>query len=274
MTAYDSPPLPCPATAGQGQEPPPWHAGRPSLILDLDGTLIREHQPIEGAAALLHAFRGRFVIVSNNSTHTARQMARRLRSMGLPVRAGDLVLAGEQLVEYLCAGHAGARILMRASPALKRQAAARGCRLVERDADIVALALDKGFDYAALAAIARELARGARLAVSNIDSTHPGPNGQIVPETGALLQAVVACAGSRPWHVAGKPGPAMFREGLRRLGSTPADTLVIGDNPDTDAAGAVRAGLRYVLVGSGPQAMAATPAQLLASGCAARAALP
>ncbi|MBV7485533.1 HAD-IIA family hydrolase [Bordetella sp. BOR01] len=274
MTAYDSPSLACPAASAPNPEDTPWHAGQPSLILDLDGTLIREHEPIEGAAELLRAFHGRFVIVSNNSTHTAHQMARRLRGMGLPVRAGDLVLAGEQMVQYLRAHHAGARILMRATPALKRQAAARGCRLVERDADVVALALDKTFDYAALAAMARELARGAKLVASNIDRTHPGPDGQIVPETGTLLQAVMACTGNRPRHVCGKPGPAMFAEGLRRLGSTPAATLVIGDNPATDAAGAARAGLRYVLLGTGPQAMAATPAQLLARDCTARSGLP
>ena len=270
MTAYDSPALSCSAETAHNPDDTPWHAGRPSLILDLDGTLIREHEPIEGAADLLHAFHGRYVIVSNNSTHTARQMARRLRGMGLPVRARDLVLAGEQMVRYLCASHAGARILMRATPALKRQAAAHGCRLVQRDADVVALALDKAFDYAALAAMAHELARGAKLVVSNIDRTHPGPGGRIVPETGTLLQAVTACTGSRPWHVCGKPEPTMFHEGLRRLGSPQAATLVIGDNPDTDAAGAARAGLRYVLLGAGPQAMAATPAQLLARDCPAR----
>jgi len=270
MTAYDPLCPPCLADPPARDDDIPWHANRAGLILDLDGTLIREHQPIEGAAALLDAYRGRFVIVSNNSTHTARQLARRLCAMGLPVRARDLVLAGEQMVQYLCASHAGARVLMRASPALQRQAATRGCRLVARDADVVALALDKAFDYAALAAVAHEVARGARLVVSNIDLSHPGPDGRIVPETGALLRAVQGCTGVPPWHVVGKPEPAMFREGLRRLGGTAAATLVVGDNPDTDAAGAVRAGLQYVLVGSSPLAAAATPAQLLASDCAAR----
>jgi len=274
MTAYDPFPLPCPAAPPASRDPAPWHAGRDGLILDLDGTLIREHQLIEGAATLLNAYRGRFVIVSNNSTHTARQMARRLRAMGLLVRAGDLVLAGEQMVQYLSANLADARILMRASPALKRQAAARGCRLVERDADVVALALDKTFDYAALAAVARELARGARLVASNVDLSHPGPDGQIVPETGALLRAVQGCTGVPPWRVVGKPEPAMFHEGLRRLGCAAAAALVVGDNPDTDAAGAVRAGVQYVLLGSGPWAAAATPAQLLTSDCAARSGLP
>ncbi|MCD0504352.1 HAD-IIA family hydrolase [Bordetella petrii] len=263
MPAFDSPALPCAAWPPSAPEMHGWRAGGANLILDLDGTLIREHEPIDGAAELLHAFRGRYVIVSNNSTHTARQMARRLRGMGLPVRTGDLILAGEQLVDYLCARHAGQRVLLRASPALRRQAAARGCHLVDCDAQVVALALDKRFDYAALVQVTQELAHGAKLVASNIDLTHPGPDGQVVPETGALLRAVQACTAAS-WHAVGKPGPAMFREGLRRLGSTPANTLVIGDNPQTDAAGAARAGLRCVLIGNGAQAVAGTPGELLA----------
>ncbi|MDM9558869.1 HAD-IIA family hydrolase [Bordetella petrii] len=262
MSTYAAPALPRPAPFRPSATP--WHAGRSRLILDLDGTLIREHEPIDGAHALLQAFRGRFAIVSNNSTHTARQLARRLRGMGLPVRAADLVLAGEQMVEYLRGHHAQARILMYASAALRRHAAARGCRLVERDAHIVALALDKRFGYAALADAAHELARGARLVVSNPDLTHPGPDGRQVPETGALLQAVRACAGVASWHMVGKPEPAMFEEGLRRLGGAPHDTLVIGDNPLTDGAGAARAGLPCLLLGPDAGAAAATPAQLLA----------
>ncbi|WP_459616077.1 HAD-IIA family hydrolase [Bordetella sp. 2513F-2] len=261
LLAHDhSPPAPAP-----GHDDHPYrHAGSASLILDLDGTLIREHEPLDGASALLHAFRGRFVIVSNNSTHTSRQLAQRLQRMGLPVRPADLVLAGEQMVAYLRREHAGARVLLRASAALRRHAAARGCQLVDRDAHVVALALDKRFDYAALSDLVRELARGARLVVSNADLSHPGPDGLAIPETGALLQAVQACSGIVPWHVVGKPEPAMFHEGLRRLGSAPAATLVIGDNPDTDALGARRAGLRHVLVGNDARASAATPAELLA----------
>jgi HAD superfamily hydrolase (TIGR01450 family) len=249
-------------------------AGRPALILDLDGTLMREREPVAGAAHLLRAYHDRYVVVSNNSTHTAGQMARRLRSAGLAVAADRLVLAGEMTIRYLRERHPDARVMLRASGALRRYALQSGCRLVDDDADIVVLALDKRFGYAALESVTRQLTRGARLVVSNTDASHPGPGGCVVPETGALMQAVMMSAGCQPMHVVGKPGPAMFEEGLRRLGRPPEEVLVIGDNPDTDALGAVRAGLRYLLVGDGEHADAKTLAGLMACGVAAHATLP
>lgn len=252
----------------------PWDTGHPGLILDLDGTLMREHEAIDGAADLLRAFQDRYVVVSNNSTHTATQLARRLRNAGLPVDPRRLVLAGELTVHHLRDRHPGARVLMCASASLKRYAAHLGCRLVDDGADIVVLALDRRFSYGVLEKVTQELARGAHLVVSNIDATHPGPQGRVVPETGALLQAVLACVGDAPLHVVGKPEAAMFQEGLRRLGREAGGVIVIGDNPDTDGLGAVRAGMRYLLVGPGAQADAATVGELLRSGVAARSEAP
>jgi len=43
-----------------------------------------------------------------------------------------------------------------------------------------------------------------------------------------------------------KPDPAIYLEGVRRLGTTPAETLFVGDNRLLDADGATAAGLRGV----------------------------
>ncbi len=43
-----------------------------------------------------------------------------------------------------------------------------------------------------------------------------------------------------------KPDPEIFRRALSRLGSTPATTVFVGDNPDADIRGAQRVGMRAV----------------------------
>lgn len=220
------------------------------LIVDLDGTLIQEDEVLEGAAELLHRFHDRYVIVSNNSTHTARGVALRLARLGLKVAPRHIVLAGEQTVDYMAREHSTSRILLAGSRALRRYALARGCRLVTSEAQYVVLALDPHFNGARLALIANQLRRGAELIVTNGDANHPGPSHSVVPETGALMAAVVVASGIQPLRIIGKPGPLLLQEGLRRLGSTAARTLVIGDNPATDALGAAQMGMRCVLVGS------------------------
>jgi HAD superfamily hydrolase (TIGR01450 family) len=236
------------------------------LIVDLDGTLIREDEALEGAGELLARFRDRYVIVSNNSTHTARGVARRLGRMGLKVAPEHIVLAGEQTIEYMRRDHPNARILLAASTALQQHALAIGCHLVKAEAEFVVLALDPHFNRARLGFMANQLRRGAQLVVTNSDENHPGPGGTVVPETGALMAALVAASGAQPRRIVGKPGPLLFEEGLRRLGAEPADTVVIGDNPATDALGAAQLGMRCLLVGSSPQAGFATLAALLCNG--------
>jgi len=234
------------------------------LLLDLDGTLVRQNEAIDGAAELLERFEGRFAIVSNNSTHTAQGLSLRLRRLGLHVPPQRIVLAGELAVRWLARRHPGAHVLMVGSTVLQRHARALGCTLVRADADVVLLALDMRFSHARLAAVANELLRGARLVVTNADVSHPGPQGRVVPETGALLAAVTAASGVRPWRVIGKPAPLLFEEGLRCLGADAASTVVVGDNPATDAAGAARLGMACVLVGGVAGAVAPTVAGLLA----------
>ena len=265
---------PRPSTPQAPAPEPPWTARSRGLILDLDVTLVRGHEVIPGASELLTRWAQRYVIVSNNSTDTAAGLAPRLRAMGLPVPPEALVLAGEQALRHIARQHPGARLMLCASEALRACAAGLGLALVSRDADIVLLARDLAFGYGTLQTLARELARGAALMVSNGDLTHPGPEGAVVPETGALLQSVLACApGARP-QVLGKPGALLLEEGLRRLGLTPADTTVIGDNVRTDALGAVRLGIGYLLVGNAPHADAPDVAGLLDSACARRHELP
>lgn len=47
---------------------------------------------------------------------------------------------------------------------------------------------------------------------------------------------------------AAKPAPAVFRTACERLGVSPAETVHVGDDPDTDVAGAAELGMRTVWV--------------------------
>lgn len=247
-----------------------WLSQSQGLILDLDGTLISGHEVLPGAPELLERWRGRYIVVSNNSTHTAQSLAQQLQSQGLPVPASRLVLAGEQAVRHIARVHPHRPLLLCASTALHALAVELGMTLVEKDADIVLLTRDRQFSYETLQQLVRELSRGAALMVSNADLTHPGPEGLPTPETGALLQAVLACLPMARAQILGKPQSMLFEEGLRRLGMPRERVTVIGDNAATDALGAVNLGLGYLLVGPGTQADAPDVGALLRCALPAR----
>lgn len=243
---------------------PVWLDAAAGFLVDLDGTLAASGRALPGAAEMLIAMEGRFIVVSNNSTDVASGLARKLERMGLPVVPEQLVLAGETAVRWLASHRSGLRILLLGSTSLQRLARNLGLHLCEETPDLVLLARDTRFGYQRLRRVANLLRQGATLMVTNPDFAHPGAtHHEVVPETGALMQALVACSGVEPALIFGKPETPLFEEGLRRMGLQAKAATVIGDNADTDARGAERLGIPYLLLGRGAGVHGETPADLL-----------
>lgn len=220
-------------------------------LIDLDGTLVCGGRAMPGAAAFLAACGGRFVVVSNDAEHTPAELADDLRRMGLDIPADRIVLAGAFALDDIAMRRPGARVLMLASKGLARHARARGLRPVRTRPDIVFLGRDRQFSHAKLALAANAVRAGAELVVANPDLVHPGPSGTVVPETGALLAALLACTGPVDYRLVGKPEPTLFDAGLALLGLPKRVVAMLGDNPRTDGEGARRFGLRYVEIAGG-----------------------
>jgi 4-nitrophenyl phosphatase len=144
------------------------------------------------------------------------------------------------------------RVMVLGDNRMKAFGRGKGLNIVREEADLVVLLRDTRFTYAKLERAANSLREGARLIVANPDLTHPGLKDRLVPETGALLAALMACAGSRhvEMEIIGKPSPRLFEKACQALRVPAPEAVMIGDNPDTDIAGAERAGLRSVLIGS------------------------
>ncbi len=220
-------------------------------LVDLDGTLVRSGRALPGAQAFLEGLEGRFVIVSNDAEHTPLELSRGLKRMGFQVAPRRIVLAGTAALDDIARLRPRARILMLASKSLMIHARDQGLVPVQARPDIVFIGRDRHFSYERLTAAANAVRDGAELVAANPDLVHPGEDGAVVPETGALLAALIACTGPIPHRVVGKPGPALFEAGLKLLGLPKRAVLMVGDNPATDGAGARRFGLRYAGVDDG-----------------------
>ena len=240
---------------------PPLPPERPFAILDLDGTLVRGDEVCPGARDIVAAFGNRCAIASNNSTDGAAEVAARLAALGIRIAAERIVLAGIAALEFLRHKRPGARVMLIAGAGLRREAAARGIVCVEERADVVCLARDPDFTYAKLEAAANAVAAGAEVIATNPDLIHPGAGARLVPETGSLLRALLACAEPRRMRVIGKPAPDLFLEAMARLAAKPSECVMIGDNAATDGEGARALGMAFVPVGAA--AGAADPAVVM-----------
>jgi HAD superfamily hydrolase (TIGR01450 family) len=222
-----------------------------AVFCDLDGCLLSGDRLLPGARALHAALGARLWIVSNNSTDTEESLAASLAALGLPVPSERIVLAGVETLRRAAGAFAGAAVALHAAPPLQGLAAAMGLRPGGGAPAAAILARDPGFSLDSLAALARVVRGGAPLLVSNLDASHPGPDGEPVAETGACLAALAAMLPGLRYEAVGKPGPTLFEAALARSGAAREAVLFVGDNPDTDGAGAAAAGIAFRLVAPG-----------------------
>ncbi len=222
-----------------------------AYLFDLDGTLVAGGRPVPGAAALLARLAGRFCIVSNDAEHTPQGLSCLLRQRGLEVAPEEIVLAGTAAIETVARERRKARLMLLGSEALASHAVDRGLVVTDREPDCVVLARDRQFSFERLMRAANAVRAGADLVVANPDLTHPLSADMIVPETGALLAALLACTGPVPYRVIGKPRPALFADALARLGVAAHEATMIGDNPQTDGVGAKSLGIGFLQVRDG-----------------------
>jgi len=217
-------------------------------LIDWDGCCAIDNQPTLSAIAFLRAHQERAAIVSNNSSNTVDDFLEILRKAGVSMRREQIVLAGVEAIDR--AAMAGpADVMVLADPRMRAVARNLGVRLNRDEAEIVVLLRDTRFSYSRLERAANALRKGARLIVANPDLTHPGAEGRLKPETGALLAALGACVdlGSVEMEVVGKPQPELYLKACRALDLAPEAVVMLGDNPATDLAGAEALGMRALL---------------------------
>lgn len=218
--------------------------------LDLDGVVWLAGRALPGAAGAVETLRQageRVVFLTNNSGPLVAGHVDALAQIGIECAPQDLATSA-QAAASLLARHSRAAVI--GDEGIREALVARAVQEVDAadgpDAVIVGRTLH--LDYAALAAAATAVRKGARFIAANADATFPtgGPDG-LLPGAGALV-AFVATAAGRSAEVAGKPHEAMAALVKARFGQL---SVMVGDRPDTDGLFAKRVGARFALVLSG-----------------------
>ncbi len=237
------------------------------VILDLDGVVYRGAETIPGAVELvawLHRCGVAVRFATNNSMVAREGYVERLGAMGIATTVDEIVTSSSATVEHL-RRHAPEvqRVLAIGAEGLREELTAAGFGTtmagdvtaalpggtLEASYDAVIVGLDPSFDYARLASGMSAVAGGARLIATNADARYPTPAG-FLPGAGSIVASLAAATGVTP-EVIGKPEPAMFRAIIEASGIPAAETVVVGDNPASDVAGARRAGCASILVLTG-----------------------
>ena len=228
-----------------------------TLIIDMDGVLWHGNQPLPGLEFFFQTLRDRrirFILATNNASLTAEQYVAKLGRMGVAVTSSEILTSGMATALYLAerADPAATKVFVIGEDGLRQPLAERGFTLTdlyEIEAQYVTCGMDHGLSWDKLATASLNIRAGAKFIGTNPDTTFPTERG-LTHGTGAILAALQTATGVAP-TVIGKPEPIMYQQAMALLGAVPAETVAVGDRLETDIRGAIRAGLRSLMVLSG-----------------------
>jgi NagD protein len=232
-------------------------------LTDMDGVLVHENKPIPGAAELIARWvdtSKRFLVLTNNSIYTPRDLQARLSASGLEIPEENIWTSALATAEFLKRQMPGGRVFVIGEAGLTTALHEAGFILTDQDPDYVVLGETRTYSFEAITRAIRLIDLGARFISTNPDATGPSAEGAL-PATGAVA-ALITTATNRTPYVVGKPNPMMFRSAMNRIEAHSETTAMIGDRMDTDIIAGMEAGLYTVLVHTGitqPADIAAFP---------------
>jgi NagD protein len=220
--------------------------------MDMDGVLVHEEHAIPGADEFIKALTAAglpFLVLTNNSIYTQRDLAARLHSSGIDLAPASIWTSALATAKFLADQRPEGSAYVIGEAGLTTALHDVGYILSERDPDYVVLGETRTYSFEAITRAIRLIESGARFIATNPDPTGPSREGSL-PATGAVASLVSKATGVEPYFV-GKPNPLMIRSALNAIGAHSETTVMIGDRMDTDIVAGLEAGLETVLVLTG-----------------------
>jgi NagD protein len=223
-----------------------------SWLTDMDGVLVHEERAIPGASDFIERLAGsgkKFLVLTNNSIFTPRDLRARLLAGGIDVPERAIWTSALATAQFLDDQRAGGTAYVIGEAGLTTALHEIGYVLTDRDPDYVVLGETRTYSFEAITRAIRLVEAGARFIATNPDPTGPSADGPL-PATGSVAALITRATGVQPYYV-GKPNPLMMRSALNRIDAHSETTVMVGDRMDTDIICGMEAGLRTVLVLSG-----------------------
>ena len=237
-----------------------------ALIIDMDGVLWHGTQAMPGLVEFFQTLNEldiRYILATNNASLTPEQYVTKLANMGVTVSQKQILTSGMATALYLSerVNPKETRVFVVGEDGATQPLVELGFTLTglyevnnsdkpeQKGADIVVCGKDETLTWAKLATASLNIRAGASFIGTNADTTLPTEHG-ITHGNGAILAALEVATGVSP-TIIGKPEPIIYQQALSLLGVSPEETVALGDRLETDILGAVRTGIRSIMVLTG-----------------------
>jgi NagD protein len=221
-------------------------------LSDMDGVLVHEGRPVPGAdefiGRLISSGR-RFLVLTNNSIYTPRDLAARLRAAGLQVPVESIWTSALATAQFLADQRPEGSAYVIGEAGLTTALHQIGYVLTDLNPDYVVLGETRTYSFSQITQAIRLIENGARFIATNPDAVGPSHEGSL-PACGAVAAMITKATRVEPYFI-GKPNPLMMRTALNTVEGHSETTAMIGDRMDTDIVAGMEAGLYTILVLTG-----------------------
>ena len=169
-------------------------------LTDMDGVLVHEGEALPGAVDFLQRLvdrERRFLVLTNNSIYTPRDLAARLARAGLNVPEASIWTSALATADFLSDQMPGGSAYVIGEAGLTTAMHEAGYTLTDVDPDYVVLGETRTYSFEAITRAIRLINAGARFIATNPDPTGPSPAG-LQPATGAVAALISRPPGSAP----------------------------------------------------------------------------
>lgn len=221
-------------------------------LTDMDGVLIHEGSPVPGAQEFIKRLRDSgkpYLVLTNNSMQTPRDLQARLDRMGITVPEPAIYTSALATAQFLTDQRPSGTAYVIGEAGLTTALYQEGYVLTDHEPDYVVLGETRTYSFEAITTAIRLIAAGARFIATNPDPTGPSNDG-VLPACGSVAALISKATGVAPYFV-GKPNPMMMRSALNTIQAHSEYTIMVGDRMDTDILCGMEAGLETVLVLTG-----------------------
>lgn len=224
-----------------------------TLIFDLDGTMYRGKQLIEGglkAVTYCQQHDIPFLFLTNNATRTPEQNVRHMEEMGYQnIRPEQFYNSAMAAAQYAKETFGGSKAWFVGEKGMEEALKQYGFEITDQSPDFVFVGLDRHADYQTYSKALSLMFHGAKLIGTNKDRKIPDGDDFLVGN-GAVVHMFEYALDEKCPDI-GKPYKEMLDLCLNHYGLCAEDVILIGDNLETDIALGYNNGVQTVFVTTG-----------------------
>jgi HAD superfamily hydrolase (TIGR01450 family) len=226
------------------------------FLFDLDGVLtVGKEKPVKlGGTKVINKIRASegksFFVLTNDSTDTVETILERLRRFDIPVKKEEILTSAKLTAQYVAKRYPNGTYFLVGEPGLEEELNREGMRRTHASkADVVVVGLDRWLTYNKLDRAGEVVRNGASLVACHYARLYMFRN-RVAMAVGPIVKAIEYSSGKKAVAI-GKPSRLMFELALDLAGCRAKDTVMVGDQEETDILGAKRMGITSIMVKTG-----------------------